>query len=227
MKRQAQMTISILLADDHQIVLQGVRALLESEPDFRVLGEACTGIDALEKAMRLKPDVVVLDLSMPDIRGSEIARQIHKNNPKTKIIILSMYSKEAYVVEALNNGALSYVLKGSQSDELVQAIRLAVHDIRYLSPPLSEDSLQQYISKTKGQNLDLLETLTNRERQILHLAARGIGNIEIAKTLSISPRTVEVHRAKVMSKLGLHNQSELIRLAIQRGILAVDEKDTP
>ena len=217
--------ISILLADDHLIVLQGVRALLESEPDFRVVGEASSGLEALEKTNQLKPDVVILDLSLPDIKGTEIARQIHKSNPRIKIIILSMYSKEAYVVEALECGALSYVLKGSQSDELVQAIQLAALGIRFLSPPLSEESIHDYILKTRGHTLDLLETLTNRERQILHLAAKGCGNIEIAEILSISPRTVEVHRSKVMSKLGLRNQSELIRLAIQRGILSLDEKE--
>jgi two-component system response regulator NreC len=217
------MPISILLADDHTIVLKGVRALLESELDFQILGEANTGIEALEKAIRLNPDVVLLDLGMPDLPGKEIVRQIHQHNPRTRIVILSMYAKEAYVVEALNNGAIGYVLKGSQSEDLVQAIRLAVQGVRYLSPPLSEKTLEEYIQKTRDQALDLYETLTNRERQILYLAAHGFSNNEIGRRLTISPRTVEVHRSRVMSKLNLHNHSELIRFAIQHGITPLEE----
>ena len=219
------MSISILLADDHTIVIQGLQALLESEPDFFVVGVAQNGAETIEMTIKLNPDVLVLDIAMPDIQGSEIAREVHRSNPNIRIVILSMHSKEAYVVEALNSGALSYVLKGSQSDDLVKAIRLAVQGIRYLSPPLSEDSLISYIEKTKAQPLNLLETLTNRERQILRLAASGCSNNEIARRLVISPRTVEVHKSKVMNKLNLHNQSELIRFAIQRGITSLDEPD--
>jgi DNA-binding NarL/FixJ family response regulator len=217
------MPISILLADDHIIVLKGVRALLESEPDFQIAGEANSGLEALEKADRFNPDVVLLDLAMPDIPGQEIVRQIHQRHPRMRIVILSMYAKEAYVVEALNNGAIGYVLKGSQSEDLVQAIRLAGQGVRYLSPPLSEKALEEYIRKTKDHPLDLYETLTNRERQILHLASNGCSNNEIARRLTISPRTVEVHRARVMSKLNLHNHSELVRFAIQHGVTPLDE----
>jgi two-component system response regulator NreC len=215
-----------LLADDHIIVLQGVKALLESEPDFRIVGEASSGEEAIEKSDKLKPDVLVLDLGMPDIQGREIVRQIHANHPKTRIVILSMHSKEAYVADALNSGAIGYVLKGSQSEDLVQAIRLAVKGIRYLSPPLSEQSIDDYVQKTADQTLDLYETLTNRERQILFLAASGRSNNSAARQLSISPRTVEVHRAKVMSKLGLHNQAELILFAVQHGIITVEENES-
>jgi DNA-binding NarL/FixJ family response regulator len=218
------MSIKILLADDHTIVRQGLRALIESESDLLVLGEASNGLETLEKTHSLDPDVVVLDLALPDIHGLEITRQIHNRDPRVRIVILSMHAKEAYVVEAINNGASSYVLKGSEANDLIQAIRLAVQGIRYLSPPLSEESLEEYIFKTKDNTLDLLETLTNREHQILHLAASGCSNNEIARRLTISPRTVEVHRAKMMSKLGLRNQSDLIRFAIQRGIVALDDR---
>lgn len=217
------MSLTILLADDHTIVRQGLRALLESEPDFSVIGEAKNGVEALEKTFSLNPDIIVLDLGLPDIHGLEIVRQIRNSKPSVKIVILSMHAKEAYVVESINSGAIGYVLKGSESADLIKAIRLAVQDIRYMSPPLNENAIQDYIHRAKEETLDLLETLTNRERQILHLAGSGCSNNEIARRLTISPRTVEVHRAKVMTKLKLHNQAELIRYAIQRGIISLDE----
>jgi two-component system, NarL family, response regulator NreC len=216
------MTISILLADDHTILRQGLAALLEAEPDFAILGEASTGLETLQKVFSLDPDVLVLDLALPDINGLEITRQVHSSNPRTCIVILSMHAKEAYVFEAFNSGASAYVLKGSDARELIQAIRRAKQGVRYLSPPLNEQSLEAYIEQTRGQDFDPFETLTNRERQILHLAAGGCSNNEIARRLTISPRTVEAHRAKVMAKLNLHNQSELVRFAIQHNIIPLD-----
>jgi len=221
------MSITILLVDDHAILRQGLRTLLESEPDFVVLGEARDGNEAIHKTLKLRPDIVVLDIGLPDMPGSEIARQIHSQRPTTRIVILSMHAKEAYVVDALNAGAMAYVLKGSDATDLVNAIRLAMQGRRFLSQPLSEELIEEYVQKTKAQNLDLLETLTNRERQIMHLAVSGYSNAQIAQRLVISPRTVEVHRAKVMSKLGLRNQAELIRYAIQRGIVSLDETWNP
>jgi len=217
------MSISILLADDHTILRQGLSALLEAEPDFHILGEASTGVETLQKVQALDPDILVLDLVLPDINGLEITRQVRHSHPRTRIVILSMHAKEAYVLEAFNNGASAYVLKGSDAHELIQAIHQARLGARYLSPPLSEQSLEAYIQLTRGQEFDPYETLTNRERQILHLAAGGRSNNEIARRLTISSRTVEVHRAKVMAKLDLHNQSELVRFAIQRGIIPLEE----
>jgi two-component system, NarL family, response regulator NreC len=217
------MSISILLSDDHTILRQGLAALLEAEPDFRILGEASTGLETLQKVQALDPDVLVLDLALPDINGLEITRQVRHSNPRTRIVILSMHAKEAYVLEAFNNGASAYVLKGSDARELTEAIHQATRGFRYLSPPLSEQSLEAYIQLTRGQELDPYETLTNRERQILHLAAGGRSNHEIARHLTISPRTVEQHRARVMAKLDLHNQSELVRFAIQHGIIDLNQ----
>jgi two-component system, NarL family, response regulator NreC len=217
------MSISILLVDDHTILRQGLAALLEAEPDFITLGEASTGVETLKKVDMLDPDILVLDLVLPDIHGLEVIRQVHHSHPRTRIVVLSMYSKEAYVLAALNNGASAYVLKGSDTRELVRAIHSARRGERYLSPPLSEQSLEEYIQLTRGQDFDPLETLTNRERQILHLAAGGCSNHEIARQLTISTRTVEQHRARVMEKLALHNQSELVRFAIQNGIIALDD----
>jgi DNA-binding NarL/FixJ family response regulator len=217
------MSISIILADDHTILRQGLRAILEAEPDFEVVGEASTGVETLEQAEQLNPDVIVLDLMLPDIHGLEITRQLSRENPHARIVILSMYSKEAYVFEAFKSGASAYVLKGSDSSQLIQAIKESMRGFRFLSPPLSQEGLQAYILSTRGQQLNPYETLTNRERQILHLAAGGCSNNEIAQQLMISPRTVESHRAKLMNKLGLHNQLELLRYAIQNGIIPLDE----
>jgi DNA-binding NarL/FixJ family response regulator len=217
------MSISILLVDDHTILRQGLRALLEAEPGLKVIGEASTGVETLEKAEQLHPDVIVLDLLLPDIHGLEVTRQLFSANPHTRIVILSMHAKEAYVFEAFNSGASAYVLKGSDSSQLVEAIHKAMNGCHYLSPPLSQEGLQAYIQSTRGQELTPYETLTNRERQILHLAAAGYSNNEIAQQLMISPRTVETHRAKVMSKLGLHNHLELLRYAIQNGIIPLDD----
>ncbi len=217
------MKLTILLADDHTIVRQGLRALLEGEQEFIVIGEAKNGVEALEKSLQMDPDVIVLDLGLPDIHGLEIVRQIHNQKPEIRIVIFSMHSKEAYVAESFNNGASGYVLKGSESKDLIKAIRLAYLGVRYISPPLREEDIEAYNLRARDETLDLLETLTNRERQIFFLASNGCSNSEIARRLTISPRTVEVHRAKVMSKLGLRNQSELIRYAIQHGNIPLQE----
>ena len=214
--------ITIVLADDHQIVRQGIRALLEKQSDFKVIGEAEDGLRAVNLVRSLNPYLVVLDLMMPGINGMEVTRQIKDISPQTRIIILSMYSNEAYVLEALRNGADGYVLKGSSSDDLVRAMREVAAGRRYLSPPLSEEALEAYTQITKSTALDPYNTLTTREREVLHMAAEGLSNAEIADRLSISPRTVEIHRANMMRKLRLHKQIELVRYAIQRGILPLD-----
>jgi two-component system response regulator NreC len=217
------MTISILLADDHAILRQGVRALLASEPDFSVVGETGDGLEALELAESLKPNIIVLDLELPGMKGLEVARQISQVNQHTRVVILTMYSKEEYVLEALKNGASAYVLKGSGAEELIQAIYQVMKGMRYLSPPLTERAIEAYLQKTQDQTLDRYETLTNRERQILHLATQGLSNPEIAERLVLSARTVEVHRGKMMHKLNLHNQADLIRFALRRGILPMED----
>ena len=217
------MPVSILLADDHHVVRQGLRTLLETYADLMVLGEASDGLDTLRQVERFKPHVLVVDLMMPGIGGLEITRLVKRDFPQTRIVILSMHANEAYVIEALSSGASAYVLKEATADELIRAIREAAAGRRYLSPPLSEHAIQAYALKaTDGGSLDLYETLTTRERQVLHLAAEGHSSPEIAERLSISPRTAETHRANLMRKLGLHSQTELVQYAIRRGILQVD-----
>lgn len=215
----------ILLADDHQVVREGFRALLESEPDFEIVGETGDGLEAVRLVEQQKPHVLVVDLMMPGLNGLEVARQVTQRSPRTRIVVLSMHANEAYVLEALKNGASAYVLKDASAAELVRAVREALAGRRYLSPPLSEPAIDSYIERAKNSDsLDLYDTLTNREREVLQLAAEGHTNGEIAGRLFISPRTVETHRANVMRKLGLRSQTELVRYALQRGILPMEGK---
>ena len=214
---------TIVLAEDHHIVRQGIRAILEREPGFEVVGETSDGLEAAQLVEHLQPDVLVLDLMIPSLSGLEVARQVRQRSPKTCIVILSMHAAEPYVLEALQAGAMAYVLKESHSDELVRAIRNALDGRRYLSPPLSERAIEIYIEKAGSGTIDPYDTLTNREREVLHLAASGATNAEIAQRLSISPRTVETHRAKVMRKLELSSHIDLVRYALRRGILSMED----
>jgi DNA-binding NarL/FixJ family response regulator len=212
--------ISILLADDHVVVRQGLRSLLESQPDFTIVFEASSGLEALQGVERLHPQVTILDLMMPGLGGLEVARRVQS---QTRVVILSMHDNEAYVVEALRNGALGYVLKDSTADDLVQAVRAAAEGRRYLSSPLSERMIDRYLHKVQSGPLDPYETLTAREREVLQLAAEGLSSVEISNRLSISPRTAEIHRSNLMHKLGLHSQTDLIRFAIKKGIVSLDQ----
>lgn len=210
---------SILLADDHHVVRRGLRALLEAEPGFQVVGEAGDGLQAVQLAEKLQPEVMVTDLMMNGINGIEVCRQVGKCSPKTGVIILSMYGNESYVLEALRAGAKAYVLKESTADELVRAVQKVASGHRYLGPPLSDQAIEAYVHKSEATRLDPYETLTSREREVLHLVAQGHTNAEIAKRLYISQRTVEVHRANMMGKLGFRTQAHLLRYAVKRGIL--------
>ncbi|MBI2466955.1 MAG: response regulator transcription factor [Candidatus Rokubacteria bacterium] len=210
---------AIVLADDHHLVRQALRTLLAAEPDFQVVGEAGDGLEATRVVERLKPDVLVVDLFMPGLGGLEVTREVVRRSPQTRVVILSMYSNEAYVLEAFRNGASGYVLKDSTSADLLQAVRDAVAGRRYLSPPLSQRAIDAYAERSKEAAADAYETLTTREREVLHLAAEGYSNPEIAARLSISSRTAETHRANLTRKLGLHSQTDLVRYAIRRGTL--------
>lgn len=214
------MPLTILLADDHQILRQGLKAILQAVPDFRLVGEAADGPEAVRLADRLHPDVLVLDLMLPSLNGMEVARHVARRLPRTRVVILSMHSNEAYVVEALRAGATGYVLKEGGADELVRAIRAAATGQRYISPAISESALGTYLRMTESRPPDPYETLTFREREVLQMTVEGHSAVEIADQLFISRRTVESHRANMMRKLGVRNQKELTRLAVQKGILA-------
>jgi len=211
-----------VLSDDHPVVRQGLRALLEAETDFRLIGEAGDGLEAVQLAERLCPNVLVLDLMMPGLNGLEVARRVSQRTPQTRIVILSMYASEAYVLEAMKNGAAGYVLKDSTAADLVKAIREVAAGRRYLSSPLSERAIEVYIESAKATTFDLYDTLTTREREVFQMVVEGRTNAEIAARLIISPRTVETHRANLTRKLGLRTQTELVRYALRRGILSLD-----
>jgi len=217
---------TIVLADDHHIVRQGLRALLEANPDFRIVGEAGDGLEAVQLVERLRPKVLVVDLMMPGLNGLEVIRQARKHSDRTRVIVLSMHSNEAYVLEALRNGASGYVLKDSSAADLMQAVSQVIVGRRYLSPPLSDRAIKAYQEKTKDASLDIYETLTTREREVLQLVAEGHTSTQIAAQLSISPRTAETHRTNLMRKLGLRGQSDVVRYALQRGILPMEDKLT-
>lgn len=209
----------MLLVDDHHVVRRGIRALLENEAGILVVGEAGTGVEAARLAQHLRPNVLIIDLMLADMSGIEVIRQLRKRAPATSAVVLSMYGNDCYVVEALQAGAKAYVLKDSPPEELMRAVREAALGRRYLAPPLSDRAIEVYLLRSEDSQLDPYDMLTAREREVLHLAAQGMTSAETANRLCISPRTVEVHRARVMQKLGLHNRTELIHFAIRRGII--------
>jgi len=196
--------------------------LLENNPEFSVVGEAGDGIETLRLIEALKPDVLVVDMMMPGLNGLEVLRQLKKISPLTHAIVLSMQSANAYVVESLNLGAEGYVLKDTGPSELVTAIHAVTQGNRYISEKLLE-RLEANGRNVDDAPMDTYQTLTAREREILQLTVEGKSSTEIGEKLVISPRTVEVHRSKLMKKLALHNMTDLIRYAIKRGILPMDE----
>lgn len=217
------MTVTILLADDHPIIRQGLLRLLDAEPGMKVVGEASDGLQAVQMAERLRPAILVIDMMMPGLNGLEALRQVRKRSPSTINIVLSMQSADAYVIEALRSGAAGYVLKDSGPAEVVTAIRQVLQGERFLSPGLEERMLNASTTNSAPASLDLYETLTDREREVLQMVAEGRSSSEIGEMLVISPRTVEIHRGRVMKKLGLRNQADLIRYAIRRGIISMDQ----
>ena len=217
------MIVTVLLADDHPIVRQGLRHLLEAEADLKIVGEASDGLQAVQLTEKFKPNVLIVDIMMPGLNGLEVLRQVKERSPATCSIVLSMQSADVYVVEALKSGALGYVLKETGPSELANAVQQVIAGRRYLSPRLSERLIDVLLRTSEELTLDPYETLTNREREILQMAAEGLTTAAIAKRLSISPRTAELHRGRMMDKLGLNNQTELIRYALKRGILPMDD----
>jgi two-component system, NarL family, response regulator NreC len=212
--------IKIFLADDHQIVRKGINAILSSESDFQVIGEAGDGIETVRLVEELNPDILILDLMMGGINGLEVTRQLAKKNPKVGIVVLSMHSNEAYVLEALRSGAMAYILKDNTTEDLVHAIREVAAGRRYLSSPLSDRAITAYTQKTDvNDSHDPFEQLTTREREVLQMSAQGYSNTDIASKLFISPRTIETHRANLMHKLGFRTQADLLQYAILRGII--------
>ena len=212
--------ITTVLADDHPIVRQGLRALLQGDDGCDIVGEAADGLTALDLITRLRPELAILDIQLPDLNGLEVARRVQRQAPDTRVIILSMYADEPYVLEALRYGVAGYVLKADATTDLITAVHAAMAGRRFLSEPLVERAIDAYARGTgASQPIDRYDLLTAREREVLHLAAQGFGNAETGERLSISPRTAETHRANFMRKLGLASQTDLVRFALDRGLL--------
>ncbi len=213
--------INVLLADDHTVMRAGLRLVLEREAGFRVIGEASDGREAVVLAEKLKPDVVVLDIAMPNLNGIEAARQICDKLPGAAVVILSMHSDESYVLRALKSGARAYLLKDSAVADLITAIKSVTEGKAFFSPAISRMIVEDYMRKMRDRDVeDSYELLTPREREILQLLAEGKSSKDIAAILCLSLYTVETHRSNILRKLNLHNTPELILYAVRKGVIS-------
>lgn len=215
------MRIKVLLADDHTILRDGIRSLIEDEPDMEVIGEAEDGITVVKLAETLQPDVILMDIAMPLLNGLEATRQIRKNNPRAKILILTMHENEEYIRQVLAAGAMGYILKDAAARELLGAIRAVNKGEVVLSPAITRLIVTDYLRWGDLTAQDTSDGLTDRERQILQLIAEGYTNKQISEILTISVKTVQAHRLNLMKKLDLHDRGELIKYAIQKKIIDI------
>ncbi len=216
------MSIRILLADDHKIVRDGLRALIEKQPDMEVVGEAADGRTAVRLVKEMSPDIVIMDISMPDLNGIEAARQILTDAPRVKIITLSMHSDSRFVKEVFKVGASGYLLKECAFEELANAIHTVAVDQIYLSPRITHVVLNDYLSKMPMTETSVFSVLTAREREVLQLMAEGKTTKEIAYSLDLSVKTVEAHRQKIMEKSNIHSVAELTKYAIREGLTSLE-----
>ena len=212
------MTTRILLVDDHAMFRSGMKALLESEHGLEVVGEAATGDDGVDRARELKPDVVVMDLSMPGSNGLEATRRIAALGLKARVLVLTVHAEEEYLVPVVEAGASGYLTKTSADQDLVEAIRVVARGEVYLPPKATRLLLQQYRNATP-EATQKLQDLSAREREVMALTAEGFSSREIGEKLFISPKTVDTYRARIMEKLGLNHRSELVRFALKTGLL--------
>jgi DNA-binding NarL/FixJ family response regulator len=210
--------LSILVADDHEIVRRGVRALLEAHPGWKICGEAVDGREAVDKAGRLRPDIVILDIGMPVLNGLEAARQIRKHTSQCQVLILTMHESEQVVREVLTAGARGYVLKSGAGRDLVKAVEALSRHETFFTSQVAEYVLQSFLDARGGEPAS--SAVTPREREVIQLLAEGRGNKEVATTLGISVRTAETHRTHIMRKLGCRSFSDLVRYAIRNNIIA-------
>ena len=214
-------SIRVLLADDHVIVREGLRALLDAQPEIEVVGEAGNGREAVRQVKKLKPDVVILDVAMPELNGIEATAQIHALRSETRVIILSMYSTREHIYRALKAGARGYLLKESAAQEVLEAVREVAAGRQYLSEKVSSEVLDAFLEGADRAAVESpLERLSSRERQILQLVAEGRSSAEIAKLLFLSSKTIDTYRSRLMRKLGIGDLAGLVRFAIEHGIVA-------
>lgn len=217
----------LLLVDDHALVRAGLRMLLESQADMEIVGECENGHDAVRRALELKPDVILMDVTLPDIPGYDATRAIKKELPAVTVLALTMHESDEYFFEMLNAGASGYVPKKAAPTELVNAIRVVHAGGVYLYPSLAKSLVKDYLAHAEqGDDKAAFDGLTDRERQVLKLIADGLGNQEVADALVISVKTVERHRANILGKLGLHSRTELVKYAIRKGLIQVEGNDS-
>ncbi len=212
--------IKILLADDHEILREGLRRMIAKEADMEVVGEAESGRAAVEMAPKLVPDVIVMDITMPDLNGMDATRQILSKTPGVKILALSMHQDRKYVLGMLEAGATGYLLKGCKFEELVVAIRSVARKNVYLSPKIADMVLNGYLGKTPNKTAEAV--LSDREREVLQLLAEGYSIKETAYKLGVSPKTIETHRSHIMEKLQISNSSEIVKYALRAGLITLD-----
>lgn len=217
------MSIRVLLADDHKIVRQGLRVLLEKQPDIEVVAEAEDGRDAVRLAAEIAPDVIIMDITMLDLNGVEATKQIINKSPDIKIVALSIHSDALFVTEMLKSGAVGYLLKDCAFEELVRAIRTVLDNKTYLSPSVSGVVVDDYIHRLTKSEFNGHETISDREREVLQLMAEGNSTKQIAQKLHISVKTVETHRRQIMNKLDIHTIAELTKYAIRKGLTTLEK----
>jgi DNA-binding NarL/FixJ family response regulator len=217
------MSITIFLADDHAVLRDSLQFLLGAQADFTVVGVAGNGRDAVQQVAQLRPDVAILDIAMPEMNGIEAARQIRQVCSSTQVIILSMHRTPEHISQALQAGAQGYLVKESASDEVIEAVRAVHAGKRYMSQGLSDVAIEYYVSLHRDDAVrSRLDSLTAREREILQLLAEGRSSPEIADLLSLSPRTVDSYRSRIMQKLDIHHLPGLVRFAIQHGLIPLE-----
>ena len=213
-------TVRIALADDHTLVREGLRKIIEAQPGWEVISEAADGREAVSKALELKPDVVIVDLAMPQLSGVDAIQQIVRRLPATRVLVLSMHADEVYVTRALRAGAHGYLLKDSAGTDLLRAVTALCQNKSYFSPAVSRVMLDDYVRQLSERGItDRYDTLSEREREVFQLIAEGRVNKEIAEILGLSPSTVETHRSRIMEKLDVHSAVEIVLYAVRKGII--------
>ena len=214
------MAIKVLIADDHGVVAEGLRHVIQTQSDMQVIACVANGSEAVRLSLEARPDIVLMDYEMPGLNGAEATRMIRNHSPRPDIVMLSMYSNPVYVLRALQAGAAGYIVKKSAASEVIEAVREVSAGRRYLSRQLADGGINQFIEKAATE--EPLTRLSSRERQVLQLLAEGRATADIAATLSLSPKTVETHRTRMMKKLGIHDLASLIKFAIQHGVTSLE-----
>ena len=217
------MKITVFLADDHAIVRDGLKLLLERAGDFEVIGQAGSGRETVKEAQRIKPDVVLMDIAMPELNGIEATRQLIDLLPETKVIILSMHATSEHIFQALQAGASGYLLKESVGEEVVSAVNEVVKGQRYLSKKITETLVDDYlVQRQTNQTRSPIDRLSTREREVLQMVAEGLSSAKIAAELALSPKTVDTYRSRIMQKIGVRDVTELVKFAIRHGLTSLD-----